>query len=330
MAATIDRRELITALGSAAFAWPLAARAQQQAMAVIGYAAGSVKSAREFLDGVSRGLAKLGYVEGQNFRFELRDANDQYDRIPIMFRELADQKVTVIVVATTVQLEAAKAATQSIPIVFYIGSDPVENGFVASLNRPGGNITGIFNLNSTMTGKRVEVLRELVPSLTKFAFLTNPRDLTLSKLETRAAQAAADSLGLNLLIVNAYNLDELEAAFETSLRESAGGMVVGSNAQFFSFPTQLATLTARYGLPTIYVEDRPVREGGLVSYGVDQEAVRRLLGNYAGRILKGEKPADIPVQQATKTMLVINLKTAKTMGITVSTPLLGRADEVIE
>lgn len=322
------RREFIGLVGGAALSWPLAARAQQKTMPVIGYAVVNLKSAEAFLASVRRGLAELGYVEGQNFRFEFREAN--YDSIPIMIRELADQKVTVIVATTTRQLEVAKAATQSIPIVFNIGSDPVERGFVASLNRPGGNVTGVFNLNTVLTGKRVEVLRELVPSLTKFAFLTNPRDVTISKNETREAQAAADLLGLNLLIVNAFNLDELEAAFETSLRESAGGMVVGSNAQFYGVPKQLAALTARYGLPAIYWDDRPVREGGLVSYGVDWEAVFQLVSNYVGRILKGEKPADIPVQQATKTKLAINLKTAKALGITVPTTLLGRAEEVIE
>jgi putative tryptophan/tyrosine transport system substrate-binding protein len=321
------RREFITLLGGAASAWPLAARAQKT-MPVIGNAATNLKSAEAFLAGVRRGLAELGYVEGENFRFELREAN--YDGLPIMFGELVDQKVTVILATTTLQLEAAKAATQSIPIVFVIGSDPVERGFVASLNRPGGNITGVFNLNTPMTGKRIEVLRELVPSLTKFAFLTIPREVTVSKNETREAQAAADLLGLNLLIVNAFNLDEVEAAFETSVREGAGGVVVGTNGQFYGIPKQFAALTARYSLPAIYWEDRPVREGGLVSYGVDVEAAQRLVANYVGRILKGEKPADIPVQQATKTKLVINLKTAKAMGITVPTLLLGRADEIIE
>jgi putative ABC transport system substrate-binding protein len=328
----MERREFIKLVGGGAACWPFAAHAQQKTMPVIGFAAVSLKSAEAFLASVRGGLAEFGYVEGQNFRFEFRDANDQYDRLPIMFRELVDQKVTVIMTSSTLQLETAKAATQSIPIVFNMGSDPVERGFVASLNRPGGNITGVFNLASTMTGKRVEVLRELVPSLTKFAFLTNPRDATISKSDTREAQAAADSLGLSLLIVNAYamNLDELEAAFETSVRETAGGMVVGSSAIFYGVPKQLAALTARYGLPAIYWEDRPVREGGLVSYGVDYEATFQLQSNYVARILKGEKPADIPVQLATKTKLVINLKTAKALGNTVPTTLLGRADEVIE
>ena len=325
------RSEFIGLVGGAALSWPLAARGQQKTMPVIGYAATvNLKLSERFLASVRRGLAELGYVEGQDFRFEFREANGQYDSLPIMFRELVDQKVTVIVTSTTLQLEVAKAATQSIPIIFGMGSDPVESGFVASLNRPGGNITGVFNLNTVLTGKRVETLRELVPSLTKFAFLTIPRDVTISKNETREAQAAADLLGLNLLTVNVFNLDEVEAAFETSVRETAGGMVVGTNGQFYGIPKQLAAMTARYGLPAIYWEDRPVREGGLVSYGADFEALFRLQSSYLVRILKGEKPADIPVQLATKTKLVINLKTAKALGITVPTSLLGRADEVIE
>ena len=326
----MKRREFIKLIGGVVALWPLAARAQQQALPAIGYAAGNLKLSERVLASLRRGLAELGYVEGRNFRFEFRDGKGQYDRFPILYRELADQKVTVIVTDTTRKLEAAKAATQSIPIVFTMGSDPVERGFVASLNRPGGNITGVFNFNTTTTGKRVEVLRELVPSLTKFALLTNPRDETISKGETKEAQAAADLLGVTLLIVNAYNLDELEAAFETGVREKAGGMVVGTNGDFYGVPKQLAALTARYALPAIYWEDRPVREGGLVSYGVDWDAAHQLLSDYVARILKGERPADIPVQQATKTKLVINLKTAKAMGIAVPTTLLGRADEVIE
>ncbi len=207
-----------------------------------------------------------------------------------LIAELVGQKVTLIVTASTLQTEAAKAATQSIPIVFSIGSDPVENGFVASLNKPGGNMTGVYNLNTALAGKRLELLRELVPSATKFAFLTNPSELTISDLETRGLQAGAHSLGVNLLIVNARNQgEELEAAFETSIREGAGGMVVGSNALFGGIvsPTQLVALAARYRLPVIYVEVSPVIAGGLISYGTDQHDALRLVGIYAGRILKG-------------------------------------------
>jgi putative tryptophan/tyrosine transport system substrate-binding protein len=329
MPAKIDRRELMAALGSA-FAWRMTAHAQQ-AMPVIGNVGGTPEINQRIAAGVRKGLAELGFVEGQNFRFEFRYSDLQLARIAPLIAELVDQKVTLIVTSTTLQTEAAKAATQSIPIVFVIGSDPVENGFVASLNKPGGNITGVYNLNSALAGKRLELLRELVPSATKFAFLTNPLDLRISDLETRGLQVDAHSLGLNLLIVNARNQgEELEAAFETSIREGAGGMVVGSNALFIVSPTQLVALAARYRLPAIYFDDKPVMTGGLISYGTDQDDGSRLVGIYAGRILKGEKPADLPVQQSTKTKLLINLKTAKQLGITVPTPLLGRADEVIE
>jgi putative tryptophan/tyrosine transport system substrate-binding protein len=319
MPAMIDRRELMAALGRAAVAWPMTAYAQQP-LPVIGYATRSVKLSYRFLANVRKGLAELGYVEGQNFRFEFRETN----------RELADQKVTLIITTTTTGVAAAKAVTQTIPIVFNIGTDPVENGFVASLNKPGGNITGMFNLGLTLAGKRVEVLHELVPSVTKFALLTDPENLLLSQLQMKHVKAAADSLRLDLLNVNAHTSDELEAAFETAVREGAGGMVVGQDAIFSPFSTQLVTLAGRYRLPTIYVNDTAVKEGGFVSYGADEDEPNRLVGNYAGRILKGEKPADIPVQLLTKTKLLINLKTAKDLGITVPTPLLGRADDMIE
>ena len=329
----LGRREFITLLSGGVATWPLSARAQQQAMPVIGNVAATPEIKQRIVGDFRKGLAELGFVEGQNFRFEFRYNNLQLASIAPLIAELVDQKVTLIVTTTTLQTEAAKAATQSIPIVFSIGSDPVENGFVASLNKPGGNMTGVYSLNAALASKRLELLRELVPSATKFAFLTNPSELTISDLETRGLQVGANSLGLNLLIVNARNQgEELEAAFETSIREGAGGMVVGSNALFGGIvsPTQLVALAARYRLPVIYVEVSPVIAGGLISYGTDQHDALRLVGIYAGRILKGEKPADLPVQQSTKTKLLINLKTAKHLGITVSTPLLGRADEVIE
>jgi putative ABC transport system substrate-binding protein len=331
MPATIGRRELMAGFGAAAVAWPVTASAQQQPIPVIGFASGALKDSERFLANVRRGLAELGYVEGQNFRFELRDANFQNDLIPIRFRELADQKVSVIITVTTLQLQSAKAATQSIPIVFYTGTDPVESGLIASLNKPGGNITGAWNLALTLTGKRFEVLHELVPSATKFAFLTDPGNQKINELQKPLAQTAAHSLGLNLLNVNAHKPDEFEAVFETSVREGAGGMVLGGDGLFFCPAcTQLVALAARYRLPTIHVDDIAVPAGGLISYGTDQDEPQRLVGNYAGRILKGEKPADMPVQQAIKTKFMINLKTAKALGITVPTTLLGRVDEVIE
>jgi len=327
----MQRRALIVGLGLAAV-WPMLAYAQQQAMPVIGFAAETtVKLNERFLAGVRKGLAEYGYVEGQNFRFEFQEANFQNDLLPILIRKLVDEKVTLIVTNTTLETEAAKAATQSIPIVFTMSSDPVENGLVSSLNKPGANITGIFNLGMMILGKRLEVLHELVPSATKIAFLTDPGNTTLSKLQMPQIQAAADLLGTSLLNVYAHSPDEFEAAFDTAIRGGAGGMIVGTDNLFTAASdTQWVALAARYRLPTIYGNDRFVKAGGLVSYAVDWDEGRVAVGRYAGRILKGEKPADLPVQQSTRTILIINLKTAKALGITVPAALLATADEVIE
>jgi putative ABC transport system substrate-binding protein len=332
MSAFFGRREFMAAAG-AAIAWPMAASAQHQAMPVIGFASGTQKNNAgldKFFANIRKGLVELGYVEGQNYRFEFRDAGTNNDLIPGMFRELVDQKVTLIITGTTLQTAAAKAATQSIPIVFDIGTDPVEIGFVTSLNKPGGNITGLFTLTAMLAGKRLEVLHELVPSVTKFAFLTDPGNFILFEPQMRSLQAAADALGLNLLNVKAHTPDELEAAFETAVHGSAGGMVIGADAVLGGAPAKLVALADRYRLPTIYVYDYHVKAGGLIGYGADLDDGARLLGNYAGRILKGEKPADIPVQQTTNMRLTINLKTAAALGITVPNSLIGRADEVIE
>jgi putative ABC transport system substrate-binding protein len=325
------RRQFI-ALAGGMILWPLEARGQQS-MAVIGCAVPTtVKQAGIFLARIRKGLAEYGFVEGQNFRFEFREANGQFDLLPILYRELANQKVNVIIANSTVQLEAAKGATQSIPIVFNIGVDPVENGFVASLNKPGGNITGTFNLAPMLIIKELEILHELVPSVTTFALLTDTRNTTLSKISLAYIQAAAGSLGLSLLNVNAHAPDEFEVAFETAVRAGAGGMVAGSDQLFGAIGhVQLAKVAARYKLPTIYFYDTTVRDAeGLIAYGTDQSENDRLVGGYAGRILKGEKPADMPVTQPSKTILIINLKTAKALGITVPITLLGRADELIE
>jgi ABC-type uncharacterized transport system substrate-binding protein len=320
------RRHFLGALGVTAL-WASSARAQMT-MPVIGYVTGSLKLSEWFLAGVREGLAELGYVEGKNYRFEFRDTNLQGDRFPIAVRELVDQRVSLILSPQTSVTQAAQAATQTIPVVFFIGSDPIENGFVKSLKEPGSNLTGVFNLHSRTTGKRLEFLRELVPFATKFAFLSGPGEL-LSKNETREALASAHSLGLELTTVRARKPDEIDAAFDTSLREGARGIVIGSDGLFVD-PTQTVALMMRHGMPTISIWDRFVRSGGLISYATDEVANYRLVGSYVGRILNGQKPADIPVQQATKTKLVINLKTAKAMAITFPISLLGRADEVIE
>ena len=327
----MKRREFIKLIGGVAGSWTAAASAQQQSMAVIGFVTLTIKLAERFLENVRKGLAEHGYIEGKNYRFEFRETNYRPELSAIMYRELVDQKVTLIVTAATIGVQNAKAATQSIPIVFTIGSDPVENGFVASLNKPGGNITGIYNLGLMLSGKRLEVLHELVPSAAKFAFLTDPANTTLGKLQMQQVQAAANSFGLGILNVYARNPDEFDAAFEAAVREGAGGMIIGADALFVgSNATPLMAVAGRYGLPTIYVDDAAVKAGGLVGYAADRDEAHRVVGRYAGRILKGEKPADIPVQLSTRTTLIINLKTAKALGITVPMPLLGRADEVIE
>jgi putative ABC transport system substrate-binding protein len=327
----MKRREFIRLVGGVAGSWPLAALAQQQqAMPVIGFVATTMKHVARFLENVRKGLAEYGYIEGQNYRFEIKENNFQ-NVGPILYQQLVEQKVTLIITAATIGVERAKVATQSIPIVFTIASDPVENGFVASLNKPGGNITGIYNLGSMLSGKRLEVLHELVPSVAKFASLTDPGSTTLGKLQMQQVQAAANSFGLGVLNVYARNPDEFDAAFEAAVREGAGGMIIGSDSLFAggNVPT-LVGAAARYRLPTIYVDESPVRTGGLINYGTDQRDSDRMVGRYAGRILKGEKPADMPVELSSRTIMIVNLKTAKALGITVPPTLLARADEVIE
>jgi len=303
----------------------------QQSMPVIGFASGStVKLAARNLAGYREGLAEHGYVEDKNYRFELLEANNQYDLLPTLFRELVDKKVSVIITDSTLKLELAKAATQSIPTVFSIGVDPVESGYVASLNKPGGNITGVFNLVAMLGAKQVEMLHELVPTATKFAFLIDPRNTTNSNARAAHLQAAADSLGLSLLRVNTRSLDEFEAAFEAAVRGGAGGMIVGIEPLLSLGSPQLVALAERYRLPAIYLDAQIAKAGGLVTYSSDKDEDNRVQGRCVARILKGVKPADIPVMQSTKTIMAINLKTAKVLGITVPTTLLGRADEVIE
>jgi putative tryptophan/tyrosine transport system substrate-binding protein len=328
--AGMRRREFLGVLGGAAAAWPLVARAQQQAMPVIGYVSvGPLKLAERTLACIRQGLAEYGYVEGQNFQFELRTANFQTDLVPILYRELVDQKVSLLIADWALKLEAARAATQSIPIVFCIGNDPVEDGFVASLNKPGGNITGIFG-SVTLAGKRLEVFHELLPTVKTFAFLfysanTTPPERQLKAIEP--LQAAADSLGLSLLKVDFHTTDEFDAAFDTAVRGGAGGISVSGS---IGFSKQLVASAARYRLPAIFGDEAAVKMGGLISYASDWDESFRVVGRYAGRILKGEKPADLPVQLATKTTMIINLKTAETLGITVPISLLARADLVIE
>jgi putative tryptophan/tyrosine transport system substrate-binding protein len=325
----MKRREFIAGLGGAA-AWSLAARAQQAAMPVIGLLWPSMpRNQSEFVANVHRGLSDTGYVEGRNLAVVYRSAEDRLDRLRALADDLVRHQVAVIVAGTTPAAVAAKAATKSIPIVFGIASDPVEVGLVASLNRPGGNLTGSTTLNAAVAPKRLELLHEMVPAATSIGYLVNPTNRIDTESETRELQATARILGVRLLIINASDLSEVEAAVATVVSQGVGGLVIGAGTIFFNYDPFVA-LAAHYRVPAIYSSRSAVAGGGLMSYGTDYADSQRLLGAYTGRILKGEKPTDLPVQQVTKMQLTINMKTAKALGLTFPLTLLGRADEVIE
>ena len=325
------RREFITLLGSAAV-WPLAARAQQAAMPAIGVLSAEWRDLfADRLRAFHEGLSETGYVEGRNLAIEYRWAEGRNDQLPALAAELVRRQVTVIVTAgSTPAALAARAATTTIPIVFYLGADPVEVGLVTSLSRPGGNLTGVVTLNVEVGAKRLELLHELIPTATVVALLLNPTNPTLAQTLSRDLQAAARTLGLQLHVLHASNEREIDTAFATLVQLRAGALVIGADALFNSRSEQLAALTVRHAVPAIYQFREFVSAGGLMSYGTTVVDTYRPVGVYTGRILKGEKPAELPVQQATRLELIINLKTAKALGITVPLPLLGRADEVIE
>jgi len=326
------RREFITVLGGAA-AWPLAARAQQPSMPVLGVLSAEWPNAvtADRLRAFREGLNDTGYVEGRNVTIEYRWAEGRNDRLPALAAELVRLPVNVIVIlGSTPAAIAAKAATTTVPIVFYVGPDPVSIGLVPSLSRPGGNVTGVTNLNALLTAKRLELLHELVPTATIIAALVNPTNPGLAEPETRYLQAAARTLGLTLHLLHASSEQEIDTAFMTLDQLRAGGLVIGPDPYFNSRSEQLAVLALRYAIPAIYTYREFVLSGGLASFGPTVADTYRPLGVFAGRILKGEKPADLPVQQATKVELILNLKTAKALGITVPNTLIGRADEVIE
>jgi putative tryptophan/tyrosine transport system substrate-binding protein len=327
----VKRREFITLLGGAAAAWPLAARAQQPAMPLIGYLGpGSAESDAFRVTAFRQGLSESGYVEGQNLTIEYRWAEDRHDRLPALAADLVHRQVAVIVATSTPAILAAKEATTTIPIVFEIASDPVQLGLVASLNRPGGNATGVTQLGEEVLSKRLELLRELVPSARVMALLVNPTDPVLAEPQVRVAQSAANTLGVELHVLTASTENDFAAVFGKLIELRAGGLVIGGNALFTGHSDQLAALTVQHAMPAIYLRREFAAAGGLMSYGSNIADAHRLVGLYTGRILKGDKPADLPVQQTTKVELYINLKTAKALGITVPITLLGRADEVIE
>ena len=320
------RRDFIGLLGGAA-AWPLAARAQQPSVPVVGYlgAGEGGQAARAFL----QGLSEAGFIEGRNVAIEYRLADNALDQLPAMAAELARRPVAVIAAAGISATMAAKAATTTIPIVFNVGQDPVERGFVASLNRPGGNLTGVSNLNVELGPKRLELIRELLPTATVIGLLVDPSGPNADSL-SRDMEAAARTLGLQLHVLHASTEDAFVAVFATLTKLHAGGLVIGNDGLFINRPEQLGALSLRRAMPTIFQSREFAAAGGLMSYGGNFDDPYRLVGRYVGRILKGEKPADLPVQQATKVDLILNLKTASKFGLTVPLTLLGRADEVIE
>ena len=330
MTVTIGRRELLAALGGAAAACPLAARAQQPAMPVIGYLNnGSPESDALRLTGLRRGLSQTGYVEGRNLVIEYRWAGNQARRLPELAADLVQLQVTVILAAGLLPALAAKAATTSIPIVFGVGADPVQLGLVASLNRPGGNLTGFNTFAGELGAKALALLHELVPSTATIGFLENPNNPSF-ELQTRDVLAATPAIGLKVQVLKAGTDREIDAAFVSLVQARTGALLVGADAFFISRIERLIELAARHAIPTMHSIREFAVAGGLISYGTSLIENWRQIGLYTGRILKGEKPADLPVQQFTKLELIINLKTARALGLQIPDRLLALADEVIE
>ena len=324
------RRDFITIIASTAAAWPVAVRAQQT-MPVIGFinAASAQNYARQ-LAAFHKGLAQTGYVNGQNVVIEYRWADDQNDRLPAMAADLVHRQVAVIAATSTPAAIAAKATTTTIPIVFEMGGNPVELGLVASLSRPGGNVTGVTGLNVEVAPKQLELLHELLPTVRVMALLVDPTDSTTANTTVNEVLAAARAFGLQLHVLHASSERDFEGVFAKLSQLGAGGLVVAGGPFFASHGEQLAAMALRHAVPVAFQRREFTTAGGLLSYGSDLTESYRLAGIYTGQILKGDKPADLPVQQATKVELYVNLKTAKTFGITVPLTLSGRADEVIE
>jgi len=325
-----NRRAFITLLGGAA-AWPLAARAQQRAMPVVGFVGSDspdrwATQVRAF----QQGLREVGYVEGGNVAIEYRWAEGQNERLSGLVIDLLRRPVSVLAVPGTPAALAAKVASTMVPIVFAIGADPVQIGLVASLKQPGGNVTGVVTLNVEIAPKRLELLHELFPTATNFALLVNPTNPAVAERVSKDVQAAARTLGIKLHVLRASSETELDTVLATAARLPAAGLVVCPDPFFSNRIEQLAALTIRHALPAVYEWREFTAAGGLLSYGNSRTDIFRQAGIYTGRILKGEKPADLPVQQATKVEMYINLKTARALGITIPLPLSGRADEIFE
>ena len=324
------RREFIAVIGTAT-AWPLVARAQQPNIPLVGFLnVGSSDGYRPMAAAFRQGLQETGYVEGQNVAIEYRWGEGQSDRLPAMLADFIHRQVAVIAATSTPAALAAKSATKTVPIVFETGGDPIQLGLVTSLSRPSGNVTGVTQLNGQVVPKALEVLHELLPTAKIVALLVNPADPAVAEDQTREAMSAARTLGLELHVLKASTEAQLEAVFANLSQSQISGLVIGPEAFFTSHTGQLVALAVRHKVPTVYRGREFAAAGGLVSYGTNPENSYHLAGVYTGRVLKGEKPADLPVQQASKFELYINLKTAKALGITVPLPLSGRADEVIE
>ena len=326
----MKRRDFIALIGGAAAMWPLLAPAQQSAMPVVGFLNGASPESYEHQVAAFRdGLKDGGYVEGRNVAIEFRWAEGHYDRLPAMAADLVNRKVTVIAATSTPANIVAKAATKTIPIVFTTGSDPVQLGLVASLSHPGGNVTGATSLQAELAPKRFELAHELMPNATTIAVLVNPTN-PIDKDLTADAQASARTFGLELKIIRASTDQEINEAFAGFSRLHAGVLIIGSDAFFIERSARLAALALQYAVPTIFSYREFAAAGGLMSYSGSAILSYRTAGLLTARILKGEKPADLPVQQATNIELIVNLKTAKAIGITIPLSLLARADEVIE
>jgi ABC-type uncharacterized transport system substrate-binding protein len=326
----IRRREMITLLGGGAVAWALAARGQQSAMPVIGYLSSLTQADSVRFDAAfRRGLSEMGYVEGQNVSIEYRWITDRYDPLPAMAADLVQRRVAVIFALGPPGVLAAKAATTTIPIVFVTGADPLKFGFVTSFNRPGGNITGIWIVSTVLSQKRLQLVRELLPNAELVALLVNPTS-PVAEPQTRDAQAAADALGLKLRVLHAVTETDFEQVFATVIQQRADALFVSADPFLSSRREQLVGLAARHGIPTLYEIREFVEAGGLISYGAVLRDGYYKGSVYAGRILKGIDPAELPVEQVNRLELLINLKTARALGLQISDKLLALADEVIE
>ena len=325
------RREFIAGLGGI-LAMPLATHAQQPSMPVIGFLnAASADNYSQFAGAFRQGLTEAGFDEGRNVAIEYRWAEGHYDRLPALMADLVRRQVAVIAATSTPAALTAKAANTTIPVVFTTASDPVRIGLVTNLNRPGGNVTGATQLNMEVAPKRLELMRELLPTATAIAFLINPANPVVAELQLREMQVAARILGIKLHVLHASSELDLDTVIATVAQLRTGGLVIGAGDAFLnSRSQQLAALSLRHAIPAIYQGRDFAAAGGLVSYGGSVADSYRLAGVYTGRILKGENPADLPVQQSTRVEMIINLKTAKMLGLTIPLPLLGRADEVIE